>query len=191
MSLIQQLADFDMRRGKPPIDPTRIEGFGPDAPPAPQANPREASIPSARELHGEPLELPEENVTPIEAQSPLVEAGLRGIERGPEARGFGRMRATIEEADLWVSNESAAYKGRAVTLNAKEQAQVSKVILKAIRRSLDEQYEEVAGRLPRRRRGSLSVPRSTTGPETPKDTSTSIPRRRRVSRKSLLDAPSA
>jgi len=187
MSLIQQLAAFDARRGKTPIDPTRIEGFGEGQPPAPSApEPRERPILSARELHGEPIELPDDAVEAVESASPLVEVGLRGIERFPKP-----VHVTTEEVDLWVSNSNAAYRGRKVSLLEKEQSQIAQLILKAIRRSLDEQYLEVAGRLPRQRRGSPSVPRSTPGPEAPKDTSPSTPRRRRVSRKSLLDASSA
>jgi len=140
-NFIDDLNRISDRQGKERINPMVIEGFGPGFTPPP-AMPEK--IMSAAELHGEALELPEDDAV-IAPQalsaSPLLKLGLVAQSAG--------MLAPVQEADLWVRDGSAGYRGRSVTLSDKEQEAIAKVVLKALRRDLDSLYSERIGTKPR------------------------------------------
>lgn len=155
MSFMQQMAEFDVRRGKTPINPAVIEGFGQGQPPPPPLPPQELGPEpaSARDIFGDPVE----PAPPGPPASPLVALG--------HAAGLGaQMAAPVAQARpevVWVRDLEAGYRGRAVTLTSAEQTVISKVVLKAIKRSLDEQYREISGgslpRKPRAKKAPVSA----------------------------------
>jgi hypothetical protein len=137
-NFIDQLAEVSRRQGKPFIDPRRIEGFGEGSPPPPPLE--DVKIPTAAEMFGgEPVDLPAE--TP--AQSPLIAA----------AGGFKLVPEAIQQParpDLLVMGNQAAYRDRGVELTEREQAVVASVVLKAIKRSLSEQFAALERSIPKR-----------------------------------------
>jgi hypothetical protein len=178
MSYIDSMKEFDLRRGKEPIDPTRIanpDGL-PPPPPLPPAGPPPA-IPSALEAYGEPVEFPQEfdggmrltdDPPPV---SPLIELAAGRPQTLREA-GSPITPPDMTEAELWIWDQQASYRGRSVTISAAGRKKIVQVVLKELRRSLDDQYAEIAG---------TPMRASSPPPSGPTATSTS-PRRRRARR---------
>jgi len=130
-NMIEQMAAFNQRIGKPFVDPTRISGFGEEGDaPAPPLPPdlKPLHIPTAKELFGgDPVEAPEPPVAP----TPSV-------------------LASTEE--LVVLESAASYKQHGVIMTSEERAAIVTVVLKALRRDLDDKFREIAGTVPRRKR---------------------------------------
>jgi hypothetical protein len=156
-TFIDQLAEISRRQGREFIDPTRIEGFGPGNAPAPlpPTTPPEQlpvpHIPSARDLHGDPVEFSQivgEMSVAEPAPSPLVELGKKAAP--PEVPVVPVNE--VPTASLVIVGRNAVYRDRPVLLNDTEHAAVVAIVLKAIRRDLDVQYQELTGRRPRTRK---------------------------------------
>jgi hypothetical protein len=132
---LHQLNAIRERQGKEPIDGTRMEGFGDGQPPPPvffdrlsDAEPR-PDFPDDEEIYDTP-EVP-----------PLVKIAMDRPRLNPAL-----------DAELVVTENAATYRQRPVLLTEPEKAAIVTVVLKALRRSLDEQYQEIAGRPMRRSR---------------------------------------
>lgn len=174
MTIIDQLAQFDLRRGKEPINPTVIQGSE-GLPPVDMAGiPGGQELRPASESYGTPADF--DDPPPATPQSPLV--GL-GLGHGPQAvpgpaasqDGFrAGVDAILEKlgpkgVDLWVRDGEASFRGRMVDLAEEDKKAIAKVLLKALKRSLDLQYQEVAGVSPRMR-APKKVRKSRSGPAT-------------------------
>jgi len=132
--LLNQLAAIRERQGRDPIDPSRIEGVQSAIPDDPVRQ-RLAEAPVREDFPDD-----EEWELPGEEPSPLIRVAMPP----PKAT------VELERSELWVSGTEAGFRGRPVTLNEKEKASIVTVVLKALRRSLDEQYQEIAGTRMRR-----------------------------------------
>jgi len=150
-NLLSRLEEIREAAGHEPMpDPTRISGFGPGTepePPLPEDPFEDDDDEGFTELPPAASGGPEWREPPASRPSPLIPAP-----QTPRAA----PAPELAEIDLLVANDQAAYKGRKVSLKPREQADLIKIILKAIRRSLDEQYQEVAGTRPRRARNPVN-----------------------------------
>lgn len=180
--LLEQLAIIRERAGREPLpDPTQIQG--PPLPIEPTEGPTWED--EEDEIHPSP--------PPGRELSPLVPSTA---ERPTAPRPEGP--ALDPKLELLVMNGEAAYRGRAVVLNQEERAEIVKAVLGAIRREVDAQYLEVAGKAPRRRRAStVSAKASTsasgsvgTGASSPAPSSGTEGRKPRIRRKGLKDLAS-
>lgn len=134
----------------------RIEGFGPGNPPPP-----EASIPSAREFYGAPIETQQEPEPEAYDDGPTIEPIIPRV--SPEIPRQAPpvdmdLASLVAGASLIVVDGRAEYQGRRVKLTESEQAQASYVILRAILRSIREQESEIAGKLPKKGKRIKPVP---------------------------------
>lgn len=185
VDLHQRLHDIALRQGKEPIDGTRIEGFGDGNAPAP-ASP-EFEIESAAESYGPPIETPAP-APPPPPKSPLVEMGLRadrrpdGVTLISKAEGVFTPRvlqgAIVKEAELWIRDEEATYKGRAVRLTSQEQQALARIVVRALKRDLA-QLEVGGSRV--RRRAAVSAASRKEAPATGSASSSPRPRKPRGS----------
>lgn len=127
-SFVDQLAEVSRRQGKAFIDPTRIQGFGeegdPPSPPLPP-DPRPVELKSAAELFGGPA------VEPAVEPAPTIQAS---------------------SDELVILEKAASYKQHGVMLTDQERAAIVTVVLKALRRDLDDKFREISGAVPRRKR---------------------------------------
>ena len=168
--LIGQLNEIRGRQGKDPIDGTKIEG-GPFAPPP--FDPVAARLAEARSYPEEHLETPEPQT--FDDESPLVAIAkpefLGKFQpdtfSSPDVAGHGV--APIVDFELLVMEHSATYRGRPVTLLDSERSLIVGIVLKALRRSLDEQYAEIAGTRMRTRK--VREPEAPKRKRTPRESS--------------------
>lgn len=188
----QRLTSFDLARGKDPIDGTRIEGFGnPGDAPAPPL--KEADIAPASDSYGPPIDVPAPAAERSEPVSPLVEMGMQQHPERMSAREFlGKIDPAIpframgvdfptglplpKEADLWITDEQAVYKGRKVELLKAEQDAVAKIVIRALRRDLAS-LEVGSKRV--RARGSRRTVRGPVVQPTASEPSVSLPKKKR------------
>lgn len=130
MDLHQRLAEIRDLQGKDPMpDPTKIQGFGPEAPPPPTSHPVQQEWPGDTQ---EPEDFSEE-------PSPLIPV-VRKVLNPPlnEGRQNAREFLPAPDAGVFVMDGHASFKGFTVDLNQAEQDEVSGVIVRAVRRRLDE-----------------------------------------------------
>lgn len=147
-NFIDQLAEVSRRQGKPFVDPRIIQGFESGQPPPPPISDEDVKIPTAAEMFGGPPVEAEPVEGTLEA-SPLVAAGLGGL-ASPSV-----MEPAVPpgmKTDLLVMGRVAAYKERGVELSEAEEAAVARVVIRALKRLMKDQYREVEKLLPRRTR---------------------------------------
>ncbi|OGO47235.1 MAG: hypothetical protein A2Z30_03345 [Chloroflexi bacterium RBG_16_64_43] len=138
--VLTRLAEIRQRQGLPPINPSIIQGFGPEEPPPPdEPNPDNESFPEDEDDLRAPLP---PAAAPEVPASPLVNLGRQ---------------ATPPAANLLVLDSMAAYQGQKIKLTEKEQGQVVRIVLLAVRRQLKEQLAALDRRLPRRARRATSI----------------------------------
>lgn len=146
MSLQDDLDRIAEMQGKPPIDGSRIEGFGPGASPAPAWSP---PVSTADDWPEEDLDQPPSPLIPRKTPS-VPQDGLSGIVQA----------LTANPARVSVWNDRALFQGREVTLKSQEQAGIEAIILRAIQRTVRDQIRELSALLPKRaRRKSLEPAR--------------------------------
>lgn len=134
MDVLDNMAMVRQKRGLPAIDPTRIEGFGPGAPPVPEIR-LDHEIPGA-EAYEDP-----------DPPSPLIALGKK-----PEPS-----TASLPEPKLMVVDGNAVYAGQAAVLSGPDQAAIGRIVLEAVQRKLREQLAEVRRQAPRRVRKAAVV----------------------------------
>lgn len=170
MNLLADLHNFDIRKGKTPIDPMRIEGFGPGEAPPPSEGLGPPQIRSAAEMYGPPQDEP--IGVPEPAESPLVALALQAQQRHaqrvqqaletpifspPDVAGIVPVQGHGTLPDLYVAEKVGRYRGWEVELNEAERNAIIAVIHGAFRRRMETQFEQVTGRPMRRPRTRAAV----------------------------------
>lgn len=156
--LIARLAEIRQMQGRDPLpDPTRIQGYAepPTDPPPFEVN----------EEPWPPLEEPEDQPGPPIGTGPEPEPSEPPLSQDAAMD----LAELLTKKELVVMDRSAMFRQRSVQLSETEWSAVVQVVLKSIRRSLDEQYAEVAGVKPR-----LSKPRRQRGPDAGKGQAVSV-----------------
>jgi len=157
MSLQQNLDRIAQLQGKIVPRGDRIEGFGPDHPPAPAYIP----VPSAREQYGDPIEpfddpddvpdsAPESIQPPAFQPSPLIPRGSRlpvAETRAPLASA-----SPFAGLSLVVADGFARLDGRDVILTDDEVSRLKYGVLRALLRAKRQEQAEIEEQLPKRRR---------------------------------------
>lgn len=148
---LNQMNAIRQKQGLPPIDGTRIiddpHAAAPYVEPPPLQEPWPTDPPP--ELFQEREDLPGDPIDPNPEPTPLGE-GLSPV-------GAMDLAELLAQKELVVMDRSAMFRQRSVQLNDPEWTAVVQVVLKAVRRSLDEQYAEVAGVKPRvRKKGAAA-----------------------------------
>ena len=141
--LIRRLDEISELQGRQTIDPMMIEGFGPGHPPAPAWKP-------IAEEYLDDAEDPE-----VE-QSPLLEAA-RPRDLAPAPVSPVPEAPVQPPVDLIVAGKQAAFKGHGVELTEAEERSVTRVVLRALQRTVREQMGQIKALDPKRVRRSVSV----------------------------------
>lgn len=133
--LNKRLAEIRDQQGRDPMpDPTRIEGFGPGHPPTPSTPDVQTSWPEDWDGEGEP---------PDDPPSPMIPATDYVVRKIPLAPNTflpvnDKTEKLLPKPDLLIVGEGAYFRGFDVVLNQAEQDEVAGVVVRAVRRKLDE-----------------------------------------------------
>jgi hypothetical protein len=170
---LQEIAKVREMQGREPINSHVIEGFGPGFPPAPNLAPTSApAIPSAADSYGPPIEREEaaglggfeewsDEAQQGPPESPLIKLGARtgGLLPGvPVIPALNIPPAPLGE-DLWIDKTTANYKMHQIQLTEAEVRTITLVVVKAVKRGMDEEYMRLTGGTrPRRARSDGGTP---------------------------------
>jgi hypothetical protein len=163
VTFLDQMREFDEKRGKDPINPLVIAGGPPPGSTDARVQPQEVyDPPSAKEIYGPPIE--------HEVQSPLVALGKGElpISRPTPEQAQELMAGTPimnqlppDLPELIVLGTNATLSGHAVILSVVEEAAVKRVVIGAVERKMKQERDALLNLLPRRGR-KPKVPRGTT-----------------------------
>lgn len=162
-----QMAAFDRRRGRMTMfDPTKIEGNPGTAPPPPTEPAEPPAVVPAFESYGDPLEVPLAAPASPAAPSPLVEAGVRALERSVLPPGAGVMIGPPppepKEEVLWILDSKARLRGLEVALSPDALKKIETIVVREARNEMDARYKALTGvkaRAPKKKRkGSPTRP---------------------------------
>jgi hypothetical protein len=151
MSLLDDLAKIREMQGREPLpDPTKIQGFGPGATPAPPY------IPPARDPDVPQEWLDPELDEPQTPPSPLIPQRPRATKPVPET-------AVPPPFSLMVMDRVAEWKGRLVQLTEPEEKSIRAVVLLAIQREVTADLAEAGAPRVRRVRRQKPIPAPESG----------------------------